>query len=739
MVVSITGKGNKKYYGKNLDEARAKKTAAESKTSKEKLVLERAGIQYQGSAQADLAVGVRTVSKEESKARKEESKAREAESKAAQAKEEAIRKNRENLNPNQDNKVYVTPLSQITNPQDLAKQTAVQQGIPIISTQVKATNQEVYLVQTPKQKIEKQYKESGGKLTGKDLQEYYKYFPEDMPTLQTGEAKKSTNVSALAAGFRETPSLLTGITKGKFDNPYAISQGERQFDSNFQKGLYQTGKLGGYIFNVAGAAKGTEAVLGLRTSKIAYETAKAGGIYEGFYTAAKVGKVGSALNVGVKTGAALGVSLAGGTMAYKVGEKATGLRRNIGLDLKKQSKEYVAKEKEIARLGGLATGTLFSNVASQAAGITYVKTDMLRKGATLTGLERGKNIFAAGFGEGATITYLAQEANQDKRGFLPRAAQVAGFGVLGGLSAGTIDKFIQSKRYGKVVEGAAYATDKYEYAGDVLEESFRGAKAFESVKPVRIRTNTDTFFKSFSAKTSTDTKNMQSGIKTEVSLKQRVNSLVNTKSAVPVTTKTNVPVSTRTNTLVNTRTNTGVTTNTNTLVNTRTNVPVSTNTDLITDIGTKTIVPVTTKINVPVTAKTNTNIDIGTPVDTPVDVPVTIFTPNIPFAAFGGGFGKGFAKGGKKALSKYKPSLLGIARGKKASKTTGLSGFEVRGLENIPSVEKTAKSFKFGSFSVKPQKDSIGMKFKVSKIAPKSNSFGKIGQYFKKVSTKSLL
>ncbi|CAL7962179.1 hypothetical protein GAMM_330002 [Gammaproteobacteria bacterium] len=758
MVVSILGKNNKKYYGKNIDEASAKKKAAENKTSKEKLVLERAGKQYQGNVtEGGLVVGVRTVSKEEQEAREKE-----------KVYNEAVNKSRQNLAPSdQENKVKVIPLSQINNPQDLARQTAVQQGIPIIAAQAKAINQEIYLVQTPEQRINKAYKESGGNLTGKELQEYYKYNPEARPTLQTSDSKKKANTGALVAGFRETPSMFSGLigvasqvkvekkalgfipigfsmrdeSKNFLENPYSISQGERQFDSNFQKGLYQTGRLGGYIFNVATTTKGTEGILNLRTSQAAYNTAKAGKVYEGFFRAASIGKAGSVLNTGVKAGAGLGVTLAAGTMVQKTAEKATELRRNIGLDLKKQSKEYVAEEKKVSKAVGFGAATLSANVVSQAAGISYVKMDMFRKGASLTAIERGKNIFAAGVGEGAGITYFAQEANDGKtiylmagsKNKLARGAEMVAGGVIGGVSAAGIDRLIQSKRYGKAVEAAAYATDRYEYAGDVLEESFRGAGAFERVRPVRINTQADTFFKSFGAKTTTDTKNMQQGIKTEVSLKQRVNSLVNTKSAVSL--KENTMLQQRTNTMVNT--NTAVTTNTNLPVFSNTNVPVTTNTNLV--INTKTNVPVTTKTNVPVSTKTNTDINTETNINEQINEQVKVFTPNIPFVAFGGGFGKGFAKGGRKALSKYKPSLLGIARGKKASKTTGLSGFEVRGLENTPKTENKPKSFNFGAFSVKPMADKIGIKFKVTKTKPKSNNFGKIGSYFKKVGTKSLL
>ena len=75
--------------------------------------------------------------------------------------------------------------------------------------------------------------------------------------------------------------------------------------------------------------------------------------------------------------------------------------------------------------------------------------------------------------------------------------------------------------------------------------------------------------------------------------------------------------------------------------------------------------------------------------------------------------------------TQYAPSLLGIAQGKQATRTSNLSGLEIRG---IPAgfKEESRKTLSFGSSKLIPQKDGISMKFKVER--PKKKKKGTIGQ-----------
>jgi hypothetical protein len=79
----------------------------------------------------------------------------------------------------------------------------------------------------------------------------------------------------------------------------------------------------------------------------------------------------------------------------------------------------------------------------------------------------------------------------------------------------------------------------------------------------------------------------------------------------------------------------------------------------------------------------------------------------------------------KKRKLQYAPSLLGIARGVKATKTANLSGLEIRGIQS-GFKEQTQKSLSFGRSTLKPVSDGISMKFKV--IKPKRKKYESVGK-----------
>jgi hypothetical protein len=529
------------------------------------------------------------------------------------------------------------------------------------------------------------------------------------------------------AGIRE------GGLLGTFQNEAGVT-GERQFSTPFQKGLYQTTKLAVYAAELAtlgGLGKGLEK---LSTSQKAYTAAKTGGTYKYFFTAANIGKAGSKLNIATKIAATTAPSFLIGGVAYKTGEKLTFTKRTAGLDLKQQSKEFLEREREVARQSGLAAATLSANVVSQASGATYVVADTARKRAALTLAERGKNIFAAGAGEGSTIVYYGQEARGGKtfignsENKLFRAVEVVGLGgILGGGSASLIDygiegfsrlstktKFkpakVATKGISQGIEGFAYGTDVYEKPGDIIEAGLRGGEAF-STRPVRISTKTDFNFPSFSfTKTKTGTKTTPM---------VNVRGLTTTKTGTLTTTRTEL--STKLSEIVPTRTE--VSTRTNVPVSVRTTIPTTTRTDLSIKNNLLTNVRTDTKINTDIGIRTDTRTDIKLD---PIDVPVTVATGlQIP-PLFGLNPYKGQRQPtlfGRSMKKRYSPSLLGIAKGVRATKTTGLSGIEIRGVIGGVKKEKPLKAFKLGGFKVQPVKSGIGMKFKI--IKPNKASIGK--------------
>ena len=102
------------------------------------------------------------------------------------------------------------------------------------------------------------------------------------------------------------------------------------------------------------------------------------------------------------------------------------------------------------------------------------------------------------------------------------------------------------------------------------------------------------------------------------------------------------------------------------------------------------------------------------PIPPPVPPPV-IITPPVLFGLRPPESTRRPALYGFRQPKTYSPSLLGIEKGLRATKTTGLSGFEIRGIQNPIKIKKSPKTINIGGFKVQPVKSGIGMKFKILK------------------------